>query len=106
MPCVLAAADFKPDVQIVEGTQEDEEEWDYLPLGRNFKGNGKYIQFSLDDNRQLGIKTAGLEDKLTACEMIVCFSRELKEDFANYVERVLNMVKKFILPNKIMSKFN
>ena len=39
MPCVLAAADFKPDVQIVEGTQEDEEEWDYLPLGENFKKN-------------------------------------------------------------------
>lgn len=93
MPAVLAAADFKPDVAIVEGgnAEEENEEWDYLPL---------------DDNRSLGIKTAGLEDKVTACEMIVCFARELKENFANYVERCLNMflpLLKFVFHDGVRS---
>lgn len=34
----------------------------------------------------------GLEDKVTACEMIVCFARELKESFAGYVERVMQLM--------------
>ncbi len=31
-----------------------------------------------------------LEDKATACQMLVCYARELKEAFAPYVEEVLN----------------
>nr|CAD2144527.1 unnamed protein product [Meloidogyne enterolobii] len=79
MPSVLLAADFKPEVTIVdgEGDEEDNEEWNYLPIGAN---------------RSLGIRTAGLEDKVTACEMIVCFARELKEGFAPYAERVMGMM--------------
>lgn len=36
MPSVLLAADFKPEVTIVdgEGDEEDNEEWNYLPIGK------------------------------------------------------------------------
>lgn len=43
--------------------QEDNDEWNYISIG---------------DQKSLGIRTAGLEDKVTACEMIVCYARELK----------------------------
>jgi len=38
MPSVLLAADFKPEVTIVdgEGDEEDNEEWNYLPIGNKF----------------------------------------------------------------------
>lgn len=37
----------------------------------------------------MGIRTEGLEDKLTACEMLVSFARELGPAFGDYVEPVL-----------------
>lgn len=46
-----------------EEVQEDNDEWNYISIG---------------DQKSLGIRTAGLEDKVTACEMIVCYARELK----------------------------
>lgn len=85
MPAVMATAEYKPDVSIVNGrysfiqafllqnssideqTNEEDEEWNYISLG---------------DERSIGIKTAGLEDKVTACEMIVCYARELGGNFS------------------------
>ncbi len=60
-----------------EEGNKDDEDWNYISLG---------------DDRSLGIKTAGLEDKVTACEMLVCYARELKSAFAPYVERVLQLM--------------
>ena len=40
----------------------------------------------------LGIKTAGLEEKATACQMLVCYARELKEAFANHTEEVVRLM--------------
>uniref|UniRef100_A0A914HGN0 TOG domain-containing protein n=1 Tax=Globodera rostochiensis TaxID=31243 RepID=A0A914HGN0_GLORO len=78
MPAVLSAAEFNPPLAVVNGEDaEDNDDWDYLPI---------------DENRSLGIRTAGLEDKVTACEMIVCFARELKDSFAGYVERVMGLM--------------
>lgn len=37
-------------------------------------------------------KTAGLEDKNTACQMLVCYARELKEGFADYTEQVAKIM--------------
>lgn len=34
----------------------------------------------------------GLEDKVAACEMLVCYARELKEDFADYAEEVVRLM--------------
>lgn len=55
----------------------DEDNWNIIPLG---------------DQRSLGVKTAGLEDKLTACEMLVSFARDLGPAFYPYVEEVMNLM--------------
>lgn len=34
----------------------------------------------------------GLEDKASACEMLVCYARELKEGFAEYAEEVVKLM--------------
>ena len=47
---------------------------------------------SLSDQKRFGIKTAGLEDKNTACQMLVCYARELKEGFADYTEQVVKIM--------------
>lgn len=38
--------------------------------------------------QKFGIKTAGLEDKVTACQMLVIYARDLKEGFGEYAEPV------------------
>nr|CAD7590238.1 unnamed protein product [Timema genevievae] len=35
---------------------------------------------------------AGLEDKASACEMLVCYARELKDGFADYAETVVKLM--------------
>jgi len=35
---------------------------------------------------------AGLEEKASACEMLVCYARELKENFAEYAEPVVRLM--------------
>jgi len=42
--------------------------------------------------QSFGIKTAGLEEKSTACQMLVCYARELKEGFAEYTEQVVKIM--------------
>ena len=42
--------------------------------------------------QSFGIKTAGLEEKATACQMLVCYARELKEGFAEYAEQVVKIM--------------
>ena len=44
---------------------------------------------NLGDQQKFGIKTAGLEDKSTACQMLVHYARELKEGFVDYTEQVM-----------------
>ena len=47
---------------------------------------------SIGDNQNLGIRTAGLEDKATVCQMLVCYARELKEGFGDYVDQVSELM--------------
>ena len=51
-----------------------------------------FIFFYLQYQQKFGIKTAGLEDKSTACQMLVCYARELKEGFAPYTEQVVKLM--------------
>lgn len=46
----------------------------------------------MGDQRSIGVKTAGLEDKLTACEMLVSFARDLGGSFNEYVVPVLELM--------------
>ena len=51
------------------------------------------LQFvSLGEQQNFGIKTAGLEDKATACQMLVCYARELKEHFVEYTEQTVKLM--------------
>ena len=38
--------------------------------------------------QKFGIKTAGLEDKCTAMQMLVVYAKDLKEGFAEYADSV------------------
>lgn len=42
----------------------------------------------------LAIRTSTLEEKATACNMIVCYLDELKEGFFPYVQEVRGRVRK------------
>jgi hypothetical protein len=42
--------------------------------------------------QSFGIKTTGLEEKATACSMLVCYAKELKEGFAAYTEEVTKLM--------------
>jgi hypothetical protein len=78
MPTVLKCADFSPEMSILQEDEEkDDEDWDVLDIGES----------------RLGIHTAGLEDKNTACEMLVCFAREMGSAFAPFVEKVTEFME-------------
>ncbi|WAR27376.1 IPO5-like protein [Mya arenaria] len=71
----------------------------YLPLvmGPVMKAASLKPEVALLDSEDVseqsfGIKTAGLEEKSTACQMLVCYARELKEGFANYTQEVVNLM--------------
>ncbi|XP_029055806.1 karyopherin beta 3 [Osmia lignaria lignaria] len=77
---VLRTAAMKPEVALLDN--EDMEgiedlDWEFISLG---------------EQQNFGIKTAGLEDKASACEMLVCYARELKEGFADYAEEVVRLM--------------
>lgn len=81
MPPVMKAAAFKPDVTVVDdedaAEQQEDRDWRFVSLG---------------DQKMFGIKTSGLEDKATACEMLVCYAKELKSAFSPYVESVTELM--------------
>lgn len=49
---------------------------------------------TLGDER-IGIKTSVLEEKATACSMLVCYADELKEGFFPWIDQVLLLKIKF-----------
>jgi len=79
---VMKTAGMKPEVALLDneeltGVEEENEDWQFVQLG---------------EQQNFGIKTAGLEDKATACQMLVCYARELKEHFADYCEEVVTLM--------------
>lgn len=56
------------------------------------EGDDDWQFVSLGEQQNFGIKTAGLEEKATACQMLVCYARELKEGFATYAEEVVKLM--------------
>ena len=79
---VMKTASMKPEVALLDneeltGVEDDSEDWQFVQLG---------------EQQNFGIKTAGLEDKATACQMLVCYARELKEHFADYTEQVVKLM--------------
>jgi hypothetical protein len=78
---VLKTASFKPEIAVVDEDEvkdmSDEEDWQFVTIG---------------DQQSFGIKTTGLEEKATACSMLVCYAKELKEGFAPYTEEVTKLM--------------
>nr|CAB3256613.1 importin-5 [Phallusia mammillata] len=78
---LMKAASIKPEVTMLDSQDlesiEEDEGWEFIKLG---------------DQQSFGIKTAGLEEKSTACQMLVCYARELKEGFVEYVEEVVKLM--------------
>ncbi|XP_062521468.1 importin-5-like isoform X2 [Corticium candelabrum] len=88
MPHILKTAKIEPEVALLDVDDDDgldENDWESITLA---------------DQRRFGIKTGGLEDKCTACQMLVCYARDLEEGFVDYVEEVAVLMMsllKFIL---------
>ncbi|XP_077293524.1 karyopherin beta 3 isoform X2 [Arctopsyche grandis] len=78
---VMKMAAIKPEVALLDNDDlesiEDDVDWQFVTLG---------------EQQNFGIKTAGLEDKAAACDMLVCYARELKEGFAAYAEDVVKLM--------------
>ncbi|XP_048834790.1 importin-5 [Brienomyrus brachyistius] len=78
---LMKTASIKPEVALLD-TQDmenmsEDDGWEFVNLG---------------DQQSFGIKTAGLEEKATACQMLVCYAKELKEGFVEYTEQVVKMM--------------
>ena len=84
MPPLLKSAKLNPDVRYIDEDDEEDinqiesEGWDCITIPSSSK--------------TIGIKTSTLEEKCTACEMLVCYAKELKEGFAQYVHEVLSIM--------------
>lgn len=78
---VLRTASMKPEVALLDNDEiqdiEGDVDWQFVNLG---------------EQQNFGIRTSGLEDKASACEMLVCYARELKEGFAEYAEEVVRLM--------------
>ncbi|KAJ7415326.1 Importin-5 [Willisornis vidua] len=78
---LMKTASIKPEVALLD-TQDmenmsDDDGWEFVSIG---------------DQQSFGIKTAGLEEKATACQMLVCYAKELKEGFVEYTEQVVKLM--------------
>nr|XP_021523588.1 importin-5 [Aotus nancymaae] len=95
---LMKTASIKPEVALLD-TQDmenmsDDDGWEFVNLG---------------DQQSFGIKTAGLEEKSTACQMLVCYAKELKEGFVEYTELVVKLMVpllKFYFHDDILQLFN
>lgn len=78
---VMRTASMKPEVALLDNEDmqgvEGDVDWQFVSLG---------------EQQNFGIRTAGLEDKASACMMLLCYARELKEGFSNYAEQVVKLM--------------
>uniref|UniRef100_A0A4W3GRT8 Karyopherin (importin) beta 3 n=1 Tax=Callorhinchus milii TaxID=7868 RepID=A0A4W3GRT8_CALMI len=87
---LMKTASIKPEVALLD-TQDmenmsEDDGWEFVNLG---------------DQQSFGIKTAGLEEKATACQMLVCYAKELKEGFAEYTEQVVKLMVCYCVYNAV-----
>ncbi|KAL0280849.1 UNVERIFIED_CONTAM: hypothetical protein PYX00_002016 [Menopon gallinae] len=79
---VMKTASMKPEVAVMDSDEMQEIEGDI--------DNWQIIV--LNEQKNIGIKTAGLEDKASACEMLACYARYLGDGFADYAEDVVKLM--------------
>lgn len=78
---VMRTAAMKPEVAFLDNDEvediEGDVDWSFINLG---------------EQQNFAIRTAGMEDKAAACDMLVCYARELKEGFADFAEEVVRLM--------------
>lgn len=78
---VMRTAAMKPEVAFLDNDEvediEKDVDWSFINLG---------------EQQNFAIRTAGMEDKACACEMLVCYARELKDGFADFAEEVVRLM--------------
>uniref|UniRef100_A0A1A9WGS4 TOG domain-containing protein n=1 Tax=Glossina brevipalpis TaxID=37001 RepID=A0A1A9WGS4_9MUSC len=81
MGTVMHTAAMKPEVALLDNEEvediEGDVDWSFINLG---------------EQQNFAIRTAGMDDKASACDMLVCYARELKEGFADYAEEVVRLM--------------
>ena len=113
---IMKTASMKPEVALLDneeltGVENDSEDWQFVSLGEQQNFGIKTAGNQMQDNRY-AIKPLlltiishffdrfltidgfliGLEDKATACQMLVCYARELKEHFVEYAEQTVRLM--------------
>ncbi|XP_026272263.1 importin-5 [Frankliniella occidentalis] len=78
---VMRTASLKPEVAVLDNDDME-----------GMAGDDTWQFVSLGEQQNFGIRTSGLEDKASACEMLVCYAKELKEAFADYAEPVVKLM--------------
>lgn len=77
----MRTAAMRPEVALLDNDEvediEGDVDWSFINLG---------------EQQNFAIRTAGMEDKASACEMLVCYARELKDGFADYAEEVVRLM--------------
>ena len=85
MPPLLKSADIKPDVNVEDGEEGDDDEEEGIAT----------VFVQTDDggsHKKVAIKTSALEEKSTACNMLVCYFSELQEGMFPYIETVAKIM--------------
>mmetsp|Transcript_3719 Transcript_3719/g.9358 ORF Transcript_3719/g.9358 Transcript_3719/m.9358 type:complete len:1094 (+) Transcript_3719:94-3375(+) len=85
MPPLLKSADIKPDEQVAETADGDEDDEDE-------EGIATVIVKTDEGTTKVAIKTSALEEKATACNMLVCYFAELQEGMFPYIEHVAKIM--------------
>lgn len=81
MPRLLAAAGQKPEIEVSDALDDDD----------NAEDEEGFETIKIGDKR-IGIRTSALEDKATACTMLACFIAELRGGFLPYVQPVVELM--------------
>ena len=94
--CKILGTAFQPYLQFVMGpvlrAASIQIEVALMDKDDDVKPGSDWQCVNLGDQQTFGIKTTGLEEKATACQMIVCYARELKEGFVDYVEETVKIM--------------
>lgn len=83
LPMTVAAAQLQPEVVVVD-SEEAKEQFDE-------KDGWQFM--TLTDQQKFGLKTAGLQEKASACETIASFARELGIGFADYALEIAGVMR-------------
>ncbi|KAF0306609.1 Importin-5 [Amphibalanus amphitrite] len=59
-------------------------------------GDQEWELHNFGENQNFAVRTSVLEDKSTACAMLVCYARELDEEFAEYTQQVAELMTRLL----------